>query len=124
MEKGRLKIWTYVTSYKIPINEANVYITNADDTFLIAIRDIDSSGETDEISIDTVDKSLSTEKGNDKPFKTVNVYVESEGYYDVLIRGVQIFSGELSLQEVQMIPLPNDFRGNKIQRIDISSQNL
>lgn len=124
MEKGMLKVWVYVTSSRVPLNEANVYITNSDDSYVIAVRGIDSSGETDVVLIDAPDKELSTSPSEEKPFTSVNVYVQSRGYYNILIRGVQIFAGETSIQEVQMIPLPENYRGNNREIIEITPQDL
>ena len=39
-------------------------------------------------------------------FSTVDIKIEKTGYEIVVIRDVQIFSGQLSIQNVEMVPLP------------------
>lgn len=38
------------------------------------------------------------------PYKKYSARIEAEGYFPVLIEGIQMFSGQESLQEVEMIP--------------------
>ena len=93
----------------IPISGVRVTVTqnNGNGNEIIAFRTTDENGKTEIIEINTPDIELSLdENNNQKPFTSVNVKVEKEGFVIFLIEDVQIFADRLSEQNIEMIPLP------------------
>lgn len=127
-EKGGLIIRTYASDMLIPIAGSAVTVSrnNNGTDELIAFRITDENGKTDVIEIDTPDKSLSmTDGSNVKPFTSVNVTVKKTGYDITIINDVQIFSGMLSEQNVEMVPLPENAGFDEFKNIhNITPQNL
>lgn len=109
MQKGSLLIRTYISNMLIPISGVRVTVTqnNGNGNEIIAFRTTDENGKTEIIEINTPDIELSLdENNNQKPFTSVNVKVEKEGFVIFLIEDVQIFADRLSEQNIEMIPLP------------------
>ena len=67
----------------------------------------DSSGRTAALCVTAppVDWSLVPDSA-ELPYSTYNALVEAEGYLSVEITGIQVFSGQQSLQPVEMNPTP------------------
>lgn len=108
-QKGSLIVRTYASSMIIPVVDSNVFITqkNGEEQSLLAFRRTDENGKTQivEINAPDVENSQSSDStGLD--FSTVDIKIEKTGYEIVVIRDVQIFSGQLSIQNVEMVPLP------------------
>ena len=71
------------------------------------------------------DASLSQTKGNEYPFAEVNVRIDHPMSRTQYVTGVQIFAGEVSVQEAFMEPVDNNNPiDDRAQRFDISKQNL
>ncbi len=109
MQKGSLLVRTYIANMLIPIRDVRVTVTenNGNGEEILAFRVTDENGKTDIIEIDTPDMELSLEQNNTlKPFTSVNIKVEKEGFVIFIIKDVQIFANRLSEQNIEMIPLP------------------
>ena len=70
----------------------------------------DESGYADPISLTAPDKSYSLDESNNSvlPYATYDITVDHEGYYPIVMRGVQVFDGENSLAELNMIPVEDN----------------
>lgn len=127
-EQGRLVIRTYASNKLIPVQGTRVTITksteNGDE--LIAYGITDENGKTQLFYIDTPDVSLSLDQNNTvQPFTNVNIKVEKEGFDITNIFNAQVFSGNLSEQEIEMIPLPEFSKFNEYNNIfTVTPQNL
>ena len=103
---GQLQINVTSTLGLIPIQDATVTIsyTGVPDMAVEQLR-TDSSGQTEVIELPAPPLEYSMEPEQSQPYAEYTVEVEAEGYRPVNIEGVDVFSGELSLQNVRMEPL-------------------
>ena len=117
MEKGYLVVQTYVSreSYGVP----DTRITLGDGTTLTT----DENGFTPKIEIEAPDKILTESPGATAPFTLLDMTLEKEGYFTIELKNVQVFSGETSVQQVQMLPIPENGGGGTIS-YDFTQQNL
>lgn len=124
MENGTLIVETYTSIARIPLANTNVFVTNEDSSRLMAYRKTDISGKIEPVTIEAPDSSLAESPQNAAPFTVVNVYINKENYFNLLVVGVQIFGGEESLQRIQMVPIPENYTGSVTNIIRIEPQNL
>ncbi len=121
---GSLQAKAYYSRAQIPLEDVAVSVLD-DSGRLLGLRTTDSSGKTTPIRLTVPDSSESQSPGTAKPFVTVNLYARAEGYEQVLARGIQVFAGTTTLQELQMVPLaelPGSW--NQAQVIETPAQNL
>lgn len=125
MQKGSLVVEVYASNAVIPLPDVDVFVTTEDSSALIAKRITNMVGQTERIEIDAPDRNLSETPGNENPFTRVRVYAAKQGYFNMLIEGVQIFATEESLQRIQLIPLPEYLTDHDLTKlIIITPQNL
>ena len=111
-QSGQIVARVYISQMTIPIVGANVFIhkLTADDkkTQLIAMRTTTQNGESEPVIIDTPDEAESQtprEAGEENPFASVNIFIEAPGFQSVLIHDAQVFSKNITVQNVEMVPL-------------------
>ncbi len=90
---------------EIPISDASVVIENYDATAVLGARVTDDNGRITPIIINTPSKSESQSPGEEMPFATVNVRISHPGYYTRYIRNAQVFEGETSVADAELIPI-------------------
>ena len=73
---------------------------------LLALRVTDANGRTAPVQVDTPDASASESPGTVTPFAVCDIWAESPGYELLVVENVQIFAGTQTLQELELIPLP------------------
>ncbi|MBQ2967986.1 MAG: hypothetical protein IJE10_07725 [Clostridia bacterium] len=117
MEKGYLIVQTYVSRESFGV--ADTVITLSDGRRLVT----DENGFTQSIDVDAPDKILSESPGAVNPFTLLDMTLEKEGYFTIELKNVQVFSGETTLQKVQMLPVPENGGGGTIT-YDFTQQNL
>ena len=105
----------------IPIENAEVYVRDYSTDGEVKRGDIlgsyktNSSGATERISLPTAPKSLSISPGNKgTAYKTYNIDVHSDGFYDQFYVNVPIFDGITAIQSVDLIPLPENGRSDGV----------
>ncbi len=76
-------------------NAIGTYITN-------------SSGLTEKFALSAPPRALSMSPGNGKSYLTYNVKVDKEGYYQQNYINAPVFDGITSIQNADMIPLPDN----------------
>ncbi len=76
-------------------NAIGTYITN-------------SSGLTDRFALPAPPKALSMSPGNGKGYLTYNIQVTKDGYYQQSYINAPIFEGITSIQNADMVPLPEN----------------
>lgn len=127
-EQGSLIIRTYASNMLIPVQGTRVTVTVSTENGeeLVAYGVTDENGKTQLFTIDTPDVSLSLDRNNMlKPFTDVNIKAEKEGFDITNIFNAQVFSGNLSEQEIEMIPLPEFSKFNEYNNIyTVTPQNL
>lgn len=118
----------YTAREVVPISGASVMIIrkNEGKDELVGFRMTDRDGKTEVIEVDTPDSELSMEPGNGSPFSVFNIMIEHPMYYPVLVRDAQVFGGQITQQNVEMIPLADNPAPpkNNIEDITVTPQNL
>lgn len=119
---------TYIADMLIPIRDVRVTVTenNGNGEEILAFRLTDENGKTEIIEINTPDMELSLDQNNTlKPFTSVNIKVEKEGFIIFVIKNVQIFANRLSEQSIEMIPLPEKSEYDEFSNtFTVTPQNL
>lgn len=106
---GTLLVRVYTARAQIPVVDATVAISQHSDQgaeTLIALELTNQSGLIPSIAIPTPALALSLHPDPALPYATCCVRVEHPGYQMLTIEAVQIFPGIETLQEVELIPLP------------------
>ena len=127
MQVGYITARVYTSEAEIPVSNAifSVMGESETDKLLYGSRVTDENGKTTLIPVESPDRELSLVPGNAKPFTTVNVRVDHPDFVSVYVTGVQIFAGQISVQEVALLPLSfNNSYSNSMEYYDITSQNL
>lgn len=114
MAKGFLQVRVYSDTIANPIRNAKVTILKNEKEIFTTTTNL--SGQTEKISLDTVDKSYSEEKQNKiRPYETYDVIVSALGLNEQRINGVQIFDGITSLQDIYLTAI--DYEDEKTMEI-------
>ena len=101
MAKGYLNINVYSDSIANPVKGANVIVSKNGKN--IATRTTNEDGQTDLITLDTVDSTYSqTNQHEVRPYETYDILVTALGLTKTIIEGVQIFDGITSLQNIYL----------------------
>ncbi len=126
-QNGYLTARVYTANESIPIKDAVVTVIKNDSSTsdIIAKRTTDKNGLILPVAISAPDKSLSLQPGAGDVFRLVDVRIDKEGYYTVYIKNVQIFSGQTTVADTPMIPLPDNQKYNdKSEDFVETPQNL
>lgn len=127
--EGGFAVRAYSSNAVIPVPDAQVSVTKTDEDGnirLVAILKTDKSGLTNVFKLPAPDiiNSLSPD-GIGKAYETYDVTVYQPFYYTTDVKNVQIFDKNFTTLPVELIPLPEDANpASKVQRVDITSQNL
>ena len=127
MQTGYIKARVYTSDAQIPIGNAVFTVYKEEDvkTVLLGARTTDSEGMTTVVPVEAPDSSLSQNQGNDSPFAVVSIRIDHPEYRTVYVNGVQVFAGQISIQEASMLPVDrNGPTDSGAQRFDVSKQNL
>lgn len=123
IDQGELKIQVVARGVNNPINNARVTISySGDPEGALEEVNTDNSGMSEQITLDAPPLEYSMEPSEQQPFSQYTLQVDAEGYRPISISGVQIFSNQLSLQEVRMDQV--DAPGNPIDTIVIPVTTL
>ena len=107
-EQGYLVAKAVTSNARIPVEDVTITVTQRlpDGRYeLLAVWITDESGKTPSIAIPTPDLSISQAPSQKRPFSLVYLMAEPALYERIAVRDVQIFSGIVSIQELQLIPL-------------------
>ncbi len=94
-----------VTGGVLPVSNVNVRITDAYGVEVeLLTTDAEGNGYAD--GVWAPDAALSLDENNtfQQPYAVYNIYAEKEGFAPITIRGVQVFDGQTSLQQLTMQP--------------------
>ncbi len=113
MQTGYVTARVYTSDARIPVRGATFTVVSADGAnALLGIRFTDENGKTELISVEAPDASLSVTPGNKSPFTLVNVRVDHPDYKSYKVEGVQVFAGQISVVDAELLPtaehIPND----------------
>lgn len=105
MGAGNLVVLARTADDALPISGARVRIMDSNGKVLYDLK-TDENGETEQVSLDTVDKNLSLDPNyTGTPYISYNVEVDANGYNSLYIEGVHIFDGEDAIQPAALIPM-------------------
>lgn len=106
---GKLGVQVFASRAQIPVEGATVAITQKaanGKQRVLSLQETDRNGSIRPITVPTPDTAQSTSpNGGAEPFVRCDIWVEHEGYEVMLIEDVQVFPGEVSLQQVELSPL-------------------
>lgn len=95
-----------VTGEVLPVAGVNIRIT---DEFDVDVEQLltDNEGDSTPVEVWTPPAELSLDENNTEllPYALYNIYAEKEGYAPIVIRGVQVFEGQTSLQLLPLQPV-------------------
>ena len=107
MSIGTLQIFSRSATDGLPVPGVTARVRSSSGAGDARNVTTDESGYADPIRLTAPDKSYSLDENNDSvlPYATYDITVDHEGYYPIVMRGVQVFDGENSLAELNMIPV-------------------
>lgn len=121
---GVLQVQLFRENSYIPVDNAKVIVSQPEETGTRVIEQnvtTDSSGLTTQVELEAPSIDYSMNPSDNRPYSTADVRVVTEGYADVIIRGVQIFPGVLALQQFNLKPVTNR---RQIEIIEIPANSL
>lgn len=122
-EQGYLLIQVSTAQGAIPIAGAAIVISEGSNVLYNV--NTDNAGKSIAMSIDAPNSALSQRPGNSRPYSVCDATIYSPGYYTNIYRNIQIFPQTTSLQNVFLIPLPEDKRNERLTQVyDASPHSL
>ena len=109
MASGTIITRVYTSQAQLPISNATVAFTQkaaGGKHRLLGVRITDQSGKTAPITIETPTQGGGTEPGTLQPFAQCDIWIQSPGFETLLVQDVQIFPGTTTVQDVMLVPLP------------------
>lgn len=113
---GYLSVFVTSADGAVPIPDATVAVRLIDNGVprIIAVLLTDESGQTPELIIQTPSPSLSLDPDPDaRPYSLVDIETTAYGYYSTANVSVPIFPGIRSVQNINMIALPEGEQGGQ-----------
>ena len=127
MEKGFLGVSTFAAGRILPISGALVYVSQIQEEKEVLLYSLitDENGNTPVVSIEAPDIELTESPGNVQPFSLCNIRVLKEGFFKTVIKDVQVFARRITIQNIDMVPLPENTDGvNTTNTFVVQPQNL
>lgn len=124
MAYGNLIVQTATSITGIPIENAEVFVTSADNKKIISYERTNVNGKTKPIRIEAPAKDDTYSPDFKHPYTEVRVYATKESFFNMLIENVQVFAEETSVQYINMLPLPINYKGSDTRTIVITPQDL
>ena len=103
----------------IPLEDATVTVNNYDPEFekgrgdIISVYTTNSSGLTERFALPAPPRELSMAPGNGKSYQSYILTVTKEGYADQEYINVPVFEGITSIQNADMVPLPENGQSDR-----------
>ncbi len=114
MATGFLQV-RITTQTILPLKNVEIFVIESNSTLFLEEKTVitNADGLTPIISLPTVSKDISlNEKSTNLPCKMYNIIVNADNYIQAEAIGVQVFEGELTLQEIDMLARPLDYGSN------------
>ena len=125
---GTILTRVYTSRAQLPVEGATVAFLRRDaggKRTLLAVRVTDRSGRTAPVEVPTPALSASEAPGGGQPFAVCDIWAEAPGYELQAVDNVQIFPGTQTLQELELVPLPERAPAGTAQPpVDIPPQDL
>ena len=108
-DNGTLQINVYSQNALIPISGATVTITNqAGNRPLREQTTTNSSGQTQTLTLPTPPLEYSMVPEEPQPYSQYDITISAPGYETTTITGTQLLADELAIQNVRLVPLPEN----------------
>lgn len=121
MAIGYLIIQARTAQDALPLNGAQIRITDDQEKIIYELT-TDESGETERISLETLERSLSLDPDfSGTPFISYNVLALASGFNSVHIVGIPILDGETAIQTIEFIPMREMQRTPTVTEIRIGA---
>lgn len=109
-QSGTLGVRVFASRAQLPVEGAAVVVTQKTRNgkyWVLSLQETDRNGAIRPVTVLTPDvaQSTSPNAGQMQPFARCDIWVEHEGYEVMAIEDVQIFPGQMSLQQVELNPL-------------------
>ena len=122
-DQGELKIQVTARRSNRPITNARVAISySGDPDSVVEEVNTDASSMSEQITLPAPPLEFSMEPGEEQPFSQYSIQVDAEGFRPFTVSGIELFSKQLSLQEVRMDEV--DAPGNPVDTIVIPVNTL
>ena len=123
MATGILRIQAFAARQSSPVEGVTVTITG--DGFTVTRR-TDAEGSAGDVTLTTPDCALSLDENNNttRPYAVCDLTAFKEGWRTVRIQGVQVFPGQVTLAQPEMIPDTEENRDTPAEPIVIPAHAL
>ena len=103
MATGILRIQAFAARQSSPVEGVTVTVTG--DGFTVTRR-TDAEGSAGDVTLTTPDCALSLDENNTttRPYAVCDLTAFKEGWRTVRIQGVQVFPGQVTLAQPEMLP--------------------
>lgn len=123
VDQGTLRVQVTGRQGNEPIPDAKISISySGDPEGTIEEVNTDSSGMSEQITLDTPPLEYSMEPGENQPFSQYTVRVTAEGYRPFTVSGIELFAEQLAIQEIRMDRVETP--GNQVDSIVIPVNTL
>lgn len=124
VDNGTMKVQVTSAVGMIPVEDARVTVSyTGDPESKLEQISTDANGQSEVLTLAAPPLEYSMEPEQPvQPYAEYTVEVEAEGYQPVSVEGVDVFSGELSLQNIRMEPL--EVSDQEIKNIVIPANTL
>lgn len=123
VDQGTLRVQVTGRQGNEPIPDAKISISySGDPEGTIEEVNTNSSGMSEQITLDTPPLEYSMEPGENQPFSQYTVRVTAEGYRPFTVSGIELFAEQLAIQEIRMGRVETP--GNQVDSIVIPVNTL
>lgn len=103
VDKGSLRVDVTSTRIGGPIKDAKITISyTGDPENSLEEVNTDESGQSETLELDTPPLEYSMEPNERQPFSQYTITVTAEGFRPVTVTGIEVFSGETSVQKINL----------------------
>lgn len=123
VDQGALKVQVISRGISRPISNARISISiTGDPNGTLEEVETDESGMAEQVTLAAPPLEYSMEPGENQPFSQYTIQITAPGFRPVSVSGIEVFSNQLSLQEVRMEE--EGAQGNAIDNIVIPVNTL
>ena len=122
---GYIIVNVFTARNAIPLQNATVSISEINGGNILSFEHTDGDGLTQSLELQAPPRENSEAPEGGDAFSSYDIRIDYPGYYTRVINNVQIFDGQTSRQNVEMIPLPeNTPRDKRLMTNVVTPQNL